>query len=899
MAKNVRKLFAMLLTVCMVMSLLSVTAFAEQASTSEDLIDFGPLSDRTYKTDERLAGEDNRYEVKLSVTGAGTVDQSYSEVIIMLDNSASNSSSFGDFKQMLRDVGENVLTDKGNVRLTLMTFGVSGSKVFSVSSMEDLEAQVRGMQNYGELVLSVPNTNCEAGVAAVEDLINNSPNLKEAYVIYASDAASNMDEVEFAWENWKDAATEDNYNNLRTTTGSRRATVQEIIDVAMDFECGYYVDGGYLSEPTKVIFADVIEAVETASEAAISSAQAALETAEGELEAIEVLTAPYEAAIETAEGAKTEGQTELNAAKAPILEAEAAVQAAQNIIDSDTATEEEKAQAQIDKVEAEAALDAAKNDATVTAAIQAAESKINAAQNEIDAAQAALNATDSENPVSLAAQKSAAEAAVESAETALNTAQSSKRTNLADALIEAAKAPALDQDGNPIVDREGNVTVITTNTYDMPGSYEYTRGVQWIDYGWQYAYENYGLTYGQDVPYSIGTVEKAFIAMDPNHVNGSIVGSWVGPACYYATYMYRNRYVDMHTYNEYNAETNSWERTIPGTSPYMGNNAAARMTSLATNEKVQNVFMVGYGGRANGSWMNPASKGVTSNEAVTGTNVSYHHSTSLTDMYDVLRGISAEINAMPYKDVSISDYMSKWVNLDLNQPIRILKGNDVICEYVYDAETGTGSYTWLCDPDEIPTAKDPIILEKVDSADYVNGGDAVIGNSNGDIYKITWNVKDGYLEYTDTYFLTYQVTVDTGESGFVYDNNYPANGTTSVNYIDESGETQTEEVDVPQVKVPNPNPGNPGNGGGGGGGTIVIPTTPPVDLEEPEVPLGQLPEEELEIPEEDVPLTELPEEDVPLAMAPATGDASVIWMALSALSGAGLFLTRKKREDEE
>ena len=55
------------------------------------------------------------------------------------------------------------------------------------------------------------------------------------------------------------------------------------------------------------------------------------------------------------------------------------------------------------------------------------------------------------------------------------------------------------------------------------------------------------------------------------------------------------------------------------------------------------------------------------------------------------------------------------------------------------------------------------------------------------------------------------------------------------------------------------------------------------------------------IPEEDVPLEELPEDDVPLAEVPKTGDASVIWFALSALSGAGLMglnLT-KKREDEE
>ena len=55
------------------------------------------------------------------------------------------------------------------------------------------------------------------------------------------------------------------------------------------------------------------------------------------------------------------------------------------------------------------------------------------------------------------------------------------------------------------------------------------------------------------------------------------------------------------------------------------------------------------------------------------------------------------------------------------------------------------------------------------------------------------------------------------------------------------------------------------------------------------------------IPEDDVPLEELPEDDVPLAEVPKTGDASILWFVLSALSGAGLVglnLT-KKREDEE
>jgi len=55
----------------------------------------------------------------------------------------------------------------------------------------------------------------------------------------------------------------------------------------------------------------------------------------------------------------------------------------------------------------------------------------------------------------------------------------------------------------------------------------------------------------------------------------------------------------------------------------------------------------------------------------------------------------------------------------------------------------------------------------------------------------------------------------------------------------------------------------------------------------------------IDIPEEDPPLIDLEDDDVPLATPPATGDASILWAALSALSGSGLFLTRKKREDEE
>lgn len=75
------------------------------------------------------------------------------------------------------------------------------------------------------------------------------------------------------------------------------------------------------------------------------------------------------------------------------------------------------------------------------------------------------------------------------------------------------------------------------------------------------------------------------------------------------------------------------------------------------------------------------------------------------------------------------------------------------------------------------------------------------------------------------------------------------------------------------------------------------------DLEDPDVPQGELPDDpgtDLEDP--DVPTAELPDEEVPGAEVPETGDVSALWLALSALSGTGLvgvtLLGRKKRDEE-
>ena len=56
------------------------------------------------------------------------------------------------------------------------------------------------------------------------------------------------------------------------------------------------------------------------------------------------------------------------------------------------------------------------------------------------------------------------------------------------------------------------------------------------------------------------------------------------------------------------------------------------------------------------------------------------------------------------------------------------------------------------------------------------------------------------------------------------------------------------------------------------------------------MPLANLPEEEVEILDE----------DVPLAVAPETGDISMVWYAMIGVSAAGLVcLNLRKKQDED
>lgn len=111
---------------------------------------------------------------------------------------------------------------------------------------------------------------------------------------------------------------------------------------------------------------------------------------------------------------------------------------------------------------------------------------------------------------------------------------------------------------------------------------------------------------------------------------------------------------------------------------------------------------------------------------------------------------------------------------------------------------------------------------------------------------------------------------------------------------------------VPPTPGEGGDPTDPGTGGGGGGGD-----TPPVIINDPDVPLAETPEEPVEepvveIPDEEVPLAETPEEvvipdeDVPLAAVPQTGDISTAWYAVALTSACALAaVSLRKKEDED
>lgn len=274
----------------------------------------------------------------------------------------------------------------------------------------------------------------------------------------------------------------------------------------------------------------------------------------------------------------------------------------------------------------------------------------------------------------------------------------------------------------------------------------------WANLAWDLVYEEAGLDKNKEYP--VSDVERAFVSYDKNN------GTYLQDLFYYA--LIGRKYPDM------------WVRT-----PEAG-------TRLADMEQVKELYMVDYDGYS--SWMDT---GINSDKST------FIKASGINGLLSALEGVLVNLSSTPYNDVVITDYMSKWVNLDIDS-FKIV--DDTTGEIIYTVSDG-----WLISEEERPVKNDnPIVIEKVNSKDYALGGNEVLGNTNGDIYKVTWYVKDGAMLRSENYHLEYTVVMDTKEQNFEYNKNYKTNGNTSITYKDELNNKKTEEISVPTGMLKNP-----------------------------------------------------------------------------------------------
>ena len=273
------------------------------------------------------------------------------------------------------------------------------------------------------------------------------------------------------------------------------------------------------------------------------------------------------------------------------------------------------------------------------------------------------------------------------------------------------------------------------------------QALEWADLVWDEVYEEAGLD--KQTAYPISDVERAFVAYDKKY------NTRIQDIFYYA--LVGRTYPDM------------WSRT-----PVAGN-------ALAEKVKVKALYMVDYD--AYSSWMDT---GITSNKA------EFIQANGIKNLVEALQGVITNLSKTTFNDVIITDYMSKWVKLDQNSIAIVDDTTDTV---IYRMEQG-----WLIEEDKRPTLKEqPVKIELVPASEYAEGGDAVEGNTSGEIYKLTWYVKDGAMLRSENYHLEYIVTADNEEAGFEYKTEYPANGKTEVEYKDENGDTKKEDIKVPNV----------------------------------------------------------------------------------------------------
>ncbi len=291
---------------------------------------------------------------------------------------------------------------------------------------------------------------------------------------------------------------------------------------------------------------------------------------------------------------------------------------------------------------------------------------------------------------------------------------------------------------------------------------------KWTDKIWEDVYKEAGLIYGQDKAYPISDIEQAFVDYDKKN------NTLIEDAFYIMIFGYikPNKFVD-----NYNS----------------GYRASQAANTLAEMENVIDLYMIGYGGSAEKSWMNPNSG---HKNAVTNEKIQYLHLNNVEESLEISKPITDNIETTGFHDLTVTDYLSKWGILQLNT-IKIYNGDKIIYQYNEDTET----YEWLIPEDERPVKSDnPVKVENLTPEEIEQANDDIKGNTNGDIYKIIWKIKDGELFKTDNYRIEYEVSLDIDEQGFTFGEEYPINGISTLGY-GFNKENKTESIDIPTISI--------------------------------------------------------------------------------------------------
>ena len=207
----------------------------------------------------------------------------------------------------------------------------------------------------------------------------------------------------------------------------------------------------------------------------------------------------------------------------------------------------------------------------------------------------------------------------------------------------------------------------------------------------------------------------------------------------------------------------------------------AAAEKLAAMDEVLYLYVVDYDGHSD--WMD---SGITNEKAL------FVQSEGIEGLTDALTESLEMLSSTMYFNVTVTDYMSKWAILDLDT----IKVVDVaLNKVIWSAKDG-----WLIDENRPTKQETPVIATIVAPEDYEDGGADVVGNKNGDIFVLTWYVKDAPLLRTDNYKLVYEVELDVDEEGFAFGSSYPTNGKTELDY----NGNQTTVIDPPKAKTPEP-----------------------------------------------------------------------------------------------